>query len=397
MNQQGAIFPNDTYLTGLQNADATVVEAIYNEFRTPVGRAVEAAGGSYADGHTFFRVALIQTAVLIRQEKYPQDAPVNLWLKMLAVAQYKNWLSEKLQELPPTPEWAEAEQALELQLPTADDLKNFRGIILAKRSFTKLGAEEQKQWQEAAENTKNRLQTIESDSEGSVPTDEEQQRMTAVLDTHLHQIWSACEEMERRLEAGKVPVTGDNKVIRYAFIAFLVLTLGYALSTWIFRDRTPEEVYNQNFQPPKSIVADREARYVNDSLAPEMPEDCEIMFREADAHYQKKAWREAAASLAVLLDDSLKVCQSDALFYLSIIGLQMERPQLTIDCISKIEDLERYGEDLYWYMALAYVKIAANNPSEKDIARRAVQRALSNTEIPERRQQAEKMLEELAE
>ncbi len=48
-------------------------------------------------------------------------------------------------------------------------------------------------------------------------------------------------------------------------------------------------------------------------------------------------------------------------------------------------------------MALAYVKIAAMDPTEKDIARRAVERARSNTEIPERREQAEKMLEDLAE
>jgi hypothetical protein len=48
-------------------------------------------------------------------------------------------------------------------------------------------------------------------------------------------------------------------------------------------------------------------------------------------------------------------------------------------------------------MALAYVKMAAIDPEQKDIARRAVERALSNTEVPERRVQAEKMLKELTE
>jgi hypothetical protein len=75
----------------------------------------------------------------------------------------------------------------------------------------------------------------------------------------------------------------------------------------------------------------------------------------------------------------------------------LEQPELTLECISKIEDLERFGEDIYWYMALAYVKKAAIDPSEKEMAQRALERALSNTEIPERRIQAEKMLEELAE
>ncbi|MDX1912731.1 MAG: hypothetical protein SFV22_14670 [Saprospiraceae bacterium] len=400
MNHPSAIFPNETYLEGLRNADATVIEALYHEFRQPVSRAVEAAGGSYADGNTFFRVALIQTAGQVQQDKYPQNVPVFLYLKWLAIAQYRNWLTEKIQELPPEPAQTEEETPILEKLPAADELRNFRGIILAKRTFTKLPAEEQKKWLLEAETTQRRLadeNQVDEEPGITPPSDGDRQRMTALLDKHFHQTWSACEAIEKRLEAGKVPTTGDNKAIRYAFVGFLVLTLGYAIFTWIYRDRSPEEVYDQNFQPPASIVADRAARYLNDTLAPEMPEDCEIMFREADAQYQKKAWREAAASLAVLLNDSLKVCQSDALFYLSIIGLQMDRPELTIDCIAKIEDLERYGEDLYWYLALAYVKIAAQNPSEKDMARRAVQRALSNTEIPERRSQAEKMLEELSE
>lgn len=401
MNHPSAIFPNETYLAGLRSADATVIEALYNEFRQPVSRAVEAAGGSYADGNTFFRVALIQTASEVQKDKYPAEVPVFLFLKWLAVAQYRNWLTEKGHELPQEPNSTEEEKTVIDRLPGPEELRYFRGVILAKRTFTKQTTEEQKKWLEAAELTRNRLHTTETATAAeaitATPDETDQQRMTALLDTHFHQTWSACEAIEKRLESGKVPVSGDNKAIRYAFVGFILLTLGYALFTWIFRDRTPEEVYDQNFEPPASIVADRAARYKNDTLAPEMPEDCEIMFREADAQYQKKAWREAAASLAVLLNDSLKVCQSDALFYLSIIGLQMDRPELTIDCIAKIEDLERYGEDLYWYMALAYVKIAAQDPSEKDIARRAVQRALSNTEIPERRRQAEKMLEELAE
>ena len=98
-----------------------------------------------------------------------------------------------------------------------------------------------------------------------------------------------------------------------------------------------------------------------------------------------------------MMDDSLLECQTDALFYLAIVGLELERPELSLECIAKMDDLERYGEDIYWYMALAYVQKAALDPSEKDIAKRAVERALSNTEIPERRQQAEKMLEELSE
>lgn len=41
-----------------------------------------------------------------------------------------------------------------------------------------------------------------------------------------------------------------------------------------------------------------------------------------------------------------KACQSDAYFYLAIIGLEMDDPNLTIECLSNIEDLARYGEDI---------------------------------------------------
>jgi hypothetical protein len=62
--------------------------------------------------------------------------------------------------------------------------------------------------------------------------------------------------------------------------------------------------------------------------------------------------------------------------------LQLDEPELTVQCLAKIPDLDRFGEDLYWYQALAFVKIAVQNPARRDIARRAVERARSNTEVP---------------
>lgn len=363
MNHPSANFANEIYLDGLRKADATVVEALYGEFRQAVTRAVETAGGNYADGNTFFRVAVIQTAVLANRNEYPAETPIFFYLKNLAVAQYRDWLEEKEQELLPLPELEEAEKNMLEVLPDKMQCREFRALIKAKRQSTAL------------------------------PLAERQQ----VGDEHFNTVWSLCETIERRLSAGQIPDSGENKTIRNAFLLLVLLTVGYAAFTWFTRDQSPETVYQNNFQPPPGILEDMAKRYANDTIAPEKPGFCKEAFERADGYYQKKQWRETAETLSAMMDQSYPECQSDALFYLAIVSLQLDRPAWTLSCISKIEDLERFGEDIYWYMALAYVKIAAEDPSQKDIARNAVERARSNTEIPERKAQAEKMLQDLAE
>ena len=415
MNHPIANFPNETYLNGLRDADESVVDALYNEFRLPVVRSLESSGGSYADGNTFFRVALIQASLLVRAGNYPEEAPIYLYLKQLTLAQYNSWLSEKGQELPPVAETSDEEIAVLADMPEDSALREMRLQIKAKRQFTQLTTEDQRQilnlsnilagtqleavpvdtstYTPSIERYKKLLQEYVKEWENPLPA----WAVAALSDAHFHQIWSACEALERRLYSSQIPASSENKTIRNAFILFVLLTLGYAAYTWFNRDVSPAEVYDNNFQPPVSILDDMAVRYAKDSVAPMRPEACTIAFGKADAYYKKREWREAAAALATMMDDSLGVCQSDALFYLAIVGLELDRPELTLECIAKIEDLERFGEDIYWYMALAYVKMAAQDPAEKDIARRAVERALSNTEIPERRAQAEKMLEELSE
>jgi hypothetical protein len=414
MNDPIATFPNETYLNGLRVADAVVVDALYNEFRQPIAKAVESAGGSFADGTTFFRVALLQTAELVATGKYPEAIPINLYIKALAIGQYRDWLTEKGMEVPELPEMESTESQAQQAIPRSENLREMRLKILAKRQYSNLNDADQKQilllataqketafsdanfdtsaYKPSIERYKGLLKVTEQDWSNGLPA----WVMVAFTNTHFHQIWSACEAMERRSYSSQVSDSGENKAIRNAFILFVLLTIGYAAYTWFTRDQSPAEVYQNNFQPPASIIEDMTARYAKDSLAPNRPEACMISFQEADTHYKKKEWRDAAANLADMMADSLAPCQSDALFYLAIVGLQLDKPELSLECISKIEDLERYGEELYWYMALAYVKIAAEDPSEKDMARRAVERALSNTEIPERRKQAEKMLEELS-
>lgn len=411
MSLPQANFPNETYLEGLRNADASVVESLYHEFRQPIVRAVESLGGNFADGAAFFRVALIQTARLIKDGQYPEAIPVEQFICMLAMRQYLDWREEKLNEEQSLPAFTEDQLLVWEQMPQPSDLRSMRGMMKAKREFYRLTIDDQRSISSLAgtlsegspvtlENARGRTATYRKSLGQTAENSEDilpDYAVKALTNEHFHQIWSACEDVEQRLKPAQIPNNGENKTIKYAFLALLVISLGALLGSWLFRDKTPEEVYQNNYQPPASIVADMDARYANDSIAPERPEACVIAFSEADAYYKKKEWRAAAEVLAGMMEDEFKPCQSDALFYLAIVGLEMDRPQLSLECISKIEDLERFGEDIYWYMALAYVKIAAQNPSEKDMAKRAVERALSNTEIPERRTQAEKMLKELSE
>lgn len=410
-----ATFPNETYLNGLRNADATVVDALYNEFRLPISKAVEEAGGSYADGNTFFRVAVIQTARQLQMGAYPGDTPIYPYLKALSLAQFRDWLEEKGQTIPAVLFAATSADTQLIELPGTEAMREMRLQIKAKRQFTKLSNEDQRQilnlannlataqateisvdstpYRASIERYKNLLELRGADWEQALPN----WVVTPLVNTQFHNTWTACESLERRLYSSQIPASAENKTIRNAFILFVALTLGYAAFTWFFRDRSPVEVYQNNFEPPASILEDMLKRYAKDSVQQIRPEACTLAFSEADALYKKKAWRETASVLAGLMEDSLSQCQSDALFYLAIVGLEMDKPDLTLECIAKIEDLDRFGEDIYWYMALAYVKKAALDPAEKAIARRAVQRALSNTEIPERRTKAEKMLEELSE
>lgn len=402
-----AIFPNETYVEGLRNADEAVIESMYHEFRQPVVKSVEAMGGNYADGAAFFRVALMHTAGLISGGSYPLDVPVQQFVNNLAMRHYQDWRFEKIKESPSWPFADEEEQAIRQQLPEEQALRAYRATVKAKRVFQRLESTDQKSVLKIAEEQSQGLETTPSvavdaylktlgvsneDNGKSLPPN----TLNALTDQHFARVWTVCEAIEHRLKSAQIPQGGDNKAIRYAFIVLLVLTLGYVLIAWFFRDQTPAEVYKENFDPPPSILADIEQRYAGDSIAPEWAASCKEMFAEADAFYQKKEWRSAATVLVAMLEEASSDCQTDVYFYLAIVGLYLERPELTLQSISKMDDLERFGEDIYWYMALAYVKKAALDPSEKDMARRAVERALSNTEIPERRKQAEKMLEELA-
>lgn len=406
-------FSNETYLNGFREADASAIEAAYAEFRKPVIRAIESAGGSHADGATFFRVAVIHAAALAHDQQLTEALPVAEWLKNLALAHFQDWAAEKGVELPAAA--IDLESVIPVAaLPDTITRQEFRQLIKARRQFSRLEANCQKIAMELAKDAslgisdprledgarEKCLELYRQKLGDSAETWSNQMPAwvaAALTNAHFEQAWNAAESMESRLVMGQTAASGPkSNISRNVLIALSLLLAGYGMWDYFTAPKSPKAVYDENFNPPASIMADRAARFARDTIVVEQIAACEALFEEADALYQGKKYTDAAAVLySIAGDETLESCKSDAWFYMAIIGLQLNEPEITIDCLAKIPDLERFGEDLYWYQALAFVKIAAQNSGGRDIARRAVERARSNTEIPERRSQAENMLKQL--
>jgi hypothetical protein len=414
MTAPTASFPNEQYFEGLRTIDAGAIQNLYTAFRKPIIRAVEAAGGSRADGSTFFRVALIHASTLARDGQPAPAIDIFPWLKTLAIRHFQDWAAEKNLELPEVAPVSEADAASLLALPSAEARLECRQRIRAKRQFSRLESGCRKTiqaWAQAAASgmpdagqrsitTANCLDKYRKSLGEPADTWTKQLPawvVSALTDAHFQQALAAADAVEGRLSMGQSSgERRESKVTRNVMMALILLVAGYGMWEYFSVSTTPKEVYAENFKPPTSIMADRAARFARDTAPVLRVEACEQLFETADASYQRQEYRETATVLYSMIGDDLEDCHSEALFYLGIVGLQLDEPELTVQCLAKIPDLDRFGEDLYWYQALAFVKIAVQNPARRDIARRAVERARSNTEVPERRAQAEKMLEQLA-
>lgn len=418
MTHPTASLPNDVYFNGLLAADAQTLSFVYHEFRPAIVRAVIHAGGTASEGGDCFHVALLHLADLARQQSIGVDAPFFPKLKALALAHYHHKAGEAILE--PTaedePSASPSPEELEAALPelSPEDLAWARQKQAAWKHFAALDAKTQGEllewaalppltgdptqhggWQsQAVEQYRNLLQIDPGDPD--LPT----WALDALRDSEGYKLWQAAQGMESRLEAG-LPIVETaprqdtrERYLRWAAVALLLLTLGWMF----FRGRTPAKVYKDHFAPPTSIYEDLQRRYgpdlALDSLTPR-PTACTEMFRRADLHYKDKNYAAAAAILEEISLFADPLCSSDACFYLGLCSLEMNDPGYTLAYFAKIEDLERYGEDIYWYQALAFVKIAGARPDMQEKAVRAIERARSNTQNPERKQAAEDMLRKL--
>jgi len=420
LTQTEGLFPDSDFWSALNNADPSMLETTYLHYRPLAVNVVVAAGGSSADGSVFYRVAFIHLARMAQSESIPFGISLSDYVVSLAALHYRDWRLERNLEAP-SGDVPEGGQSPSFEMPGPDALRELRWSVWARRQFFRLPKEDREKMQELADDTaqlpdNRRFATEDEAIEAGFGASLNQYKrllpeqasewagvlpawvVTALTDPHFIKIWDQTQLFEQKISAADYNAPKTNHFWRNSFVVLGIITVITLAFQFFFRSDTPGEVYKNNFSAPESLLADLAARQTvspdNDSLGIR-PESCHLAFVEADAAYQSKNYRMAAAALAQLLDDSNKACQSDAYFYLAIIGLQMNDPALTIECLSNIEDLSRYGEDIYWYQALAFVKLAAENPLMQEKAVRAMDRVISNTELPERREQAQKMLQQL--
>lgn len=429
MTHPTANLPNEVYLNGLLAADQQTLEYIYTEFRPAIVRAVTANGGSHADGGVFFQTALYEVAALARTGQINGDTPFFPQLKALALVHFRDWLEERGQPGSPITEASteSEENAAEfhftpepgLIIPDSEGLRLSRRKIFAWKKLDRLDAASRKElldwaalppvsgdpqqhsdWQHPA--TARYRALLQSTAAVTPETGLPEWSLAALQDAEGYKLWQAAQQLESRIDAGLPVVAQQNRsnrtewILRGLFAALLLITVVWF---FLFRGKTPGKVYKDHFAPPASIVEDLQTRYGADMAfdsATARSEGCTDMFRRADAFYKTKNYTEAAALLEDITNYSEPACQSDAWFYLGLVSLQLDDPGFTLACFSKIEDLERYGDDLYWFQALAFVKIAEKRPGLTQKAIRAVERAQSNTQNPERRAAAQEMLDKLS-
>jgi hypothetical protein len=425
--------PDPALLEGLSEAHPGAVEAAYRALRQPVCRAIESAGGSGADGGVFFRVALLHAAQLakegrldaLRQGPEAEDpenpAPdFRQYLIALALAHFHHWRVEQQVQNPPD----NGSTPPPFPLPDAVELRQQRLKTWSRRQFFRLAKDDRYKIQELAEDAAQepalrRIADMDSASaEGYGASLAHFRKMlaqqatlgpeplpdwavAALTDAHFAQLWDKTQALEEERNNATAPAPKKGPWLTRNLLPILgLLLLGYAVYQWVARPKSSEEVYQENFDAPASLVADLERLRVaspDADSAAQRPAACDDLLRLADERYQQGEFRATASLLVEMLSQEFAPCHDDAYFALAITGLKLEDPTLSLESLSNIENLGRYGEDIYWYQALAFVQLAAQNPLMQERAQKAVERVRSNTELPARRAQAEKMLQQLQE
>ncbi len=380
METSPAFFPSEL----LNKPGTPAWAALLAEARRASTVLVRNAGGSYADGEVFFQTAATHAASLA-PETLPESALEVL--TNLTEAHYRSWLEEHGQPAHPISDLHAA------WLPTDEVLRAFRKKVFAWKRLRQLGPVCREKLVDAAADKTACLASylvLLFPNASERPTALPDWVADAVADEAGYNHWLL---VQQAFEEPIVSSRANRPWIRYVFFAGLVLTGIWVAYRYLAAPIPIEKVYASNFTPPESLMADLDSR-TRDTL---MPESCRFMFAVADEHYQAGEWEAAQEPLLLLAIDSTAVlCQSDAWFYLGILRLALDDPQTAIECFAKIENLDAFGEDLYWYQGLAFVKLAAQNPSKRDLARRAVERAVANSSRPERKQQAAEMLKDLS-
>ncbi|MCS7036728.1 MAG: hypothetical protein RMJ33_00915 [Saprospiraceae bacterium] len=381
-------FSTKAYFDGLRRDAQFGTSVLYSLFRSDAQR-LTALDLSESEAAYCFRLAVSDVARLARAEQTPEDISMEAFLRQLALAHamlLQPVLSASLPEhslfdeaaLRQTQQKAVVWSALEGLDPDC------QGALLAEPTSLEGPCADA-------------LKAALSDKNISPEV------LTAALsDREGFRIWQYTGAHEQAYQPPTPPQplveSANRKAWRWALFIFLSVIGAYAVYQFLFRPKTIAELYASNFNPPRSLLADWEQRRNtnNSDAAAPLTEECLMLLREADAAYQAGDLRNAMDPLLFIVLDTATACQADAWLYLGIIQLRLKDPLTAMQCFAKIEDLERFGEDIYWYQVLAYLQMAQNNPQQRERAAKAIELAIPNIHNPERRAQAEALLKDLA-
>lgn len=404
---------SDTALTeGLGTADDAVLQLIYKDIRPGVLRAVVAEGADASDGGVFFQAALVDTAELIRSGAMPEGVPLYTVLEEMTIGHFKAWLRDENAKNTTPPEAEEAgsgapfdtaQEVLNHWVPGSEHMAETRKHLYTWKKMDELRPSCTTELLRSGGESDSICRAELATALGQPSTDTTLPAwVQAALNRQTdHQIWSKMRQYEQNLDKGltiggqELPQS-DNTIMRYAFVFLLFATVGYVLYAWINAPKPAGEIFKENFEPPQSLLADINRRFKNDTSGIIRPEQCAELLQEADAFYAAKNYTGTKDMLLrILQQESLGACHSDACFGLGLVFLKQNEPGDALQYFSKIDNVEAYGEDLYWYQALCFVQITKINANARPLALRAVERFLENTNDEVRKKQAEKMLLEL--
>ncbi len=382
-------FSTKAYFDSLRQDAQFGTSVLYSLFRSEAQHLAE-LGLSKAETAHCFRLAVSDAARLARAEQVPDGTPMGDFLKELGKA-HASLMRPELANA-----WSEHPLLDEASLRQTQQ----KAVVWSAVESLEPSCREQLfKAPESVEAAPCAQALQEALSDKDVP---KEMQVAAIRDADGFRVWHYAGEQEQAYQPSTptqpLPEETNQNVWRWAVLALLGIIAVYAAYQFFFRPKTIAELYANNFNPPRSLLSDWEERYsANTSDAPvRITEDCLLLIREADAAYQAGKLRNAMDPLLLIVLDTAAACQADAWLYLGIIQLRLKDPITAMQCFAKIEDLERFGEDIYWYQVMAYLQIAQNNPHQRERVAKAVELAIPNIKNPQRRAQAEALLENLA-
>ena len=193
---------------------------------------------------------------------------------------------------------------------------------------------------------------------------------------------------------------------RGPWLAIILCLAALLIGVGVYRRfAKPKPDFQTYFTPPKSLLADFEARSAGGGTVENAVRDasspCARLVAQADEAYLVGDYDEAQEPLLlIVLDENGQEttgggCASDGYFYLGLLRMRLGDPQTAIQCFTKVEDIDRYGEDIQWFMTLAFVQLAEQQPDVREQAARALNRILKSAQPADRKDMATSMLQKL--